>query len=767
MEADDFRRWGYLQADLDPFGRLPPAPRPELVADSPWRRVYCGTVGAEFMHLRDAARSDFVRERLEAEPAGVDRARILDLLLRAQVFESTLQSRYPGTKRFSLEGLETAIPVLDALSQGETLLAMSHRGRLNAMVHVVGKAPRLIFAGFEDVDPRGVLGSGDVRYHLGATGERVTLVANPSHLEAVSPVLLGHARARRDRKRDVLSVLCHGDAAFAGQGVAAETLNLAELPGYAVGGTIHVVLNNLVGFTTPPSALHSGRFATDVAKRLDIPIFHVNANDPEAAVRVARLALEFRARFASDVVVDLIGFRRHGHSEVDDPTTTQPALYRRVQETPPLWRTYAARIGASPNAEAVAAEYQAELDAAREAGERPVLMETRSPYLGGKLDPGRDPATAVPRLGELGERLTAPPEGFKPHPKVARGLEERRMSCLGRRPVDWSTAEALAFATLLAEGVPVRLTGQDTRRGTFNQRHAALVDVETGREWIPLAGLGEFHVYDSPLSEAACVGFEYGYSREAPEALVLWEAQFGDFVNGAQVQLDQFLSAGEDKWGLLSGLVLLLPHGYEGQGPEHSSARVERFLQLSAEHNWQVAQPSTAAQIFHLLRRQARRPWRKPLVVFTPKGMLRHPRAASAIGELESGGFRPVIGDPIEGARRVLLGTGKIVHELRAARDARKEPAAVIAVEELYPVPEDALREALAPHAGAPTLIWVQEEPGNMGALAALRPVLERLSGDRPVRAVYRSRSASPATGSSKAHGIEQAALLSLAFAIE
>ncbi|HEX5633059.1 MAG TPA: hypothetical protein VFX50_07520, partial [Gemmatimonadales bacterium] len=371
-------------------------------------------------------------------------------------------------------------------------------------------------------------------------------------------------------------------------------------------------------------------------------------------------------------------------------------------------------------------------------------------------------------LAELGERLTALPEGFQAHPKVLRGLEERRASCRGERPVDWSTAEALAFASLLAEGVPVRLTGQDTRRGTFNQRHAAVVDVSTGREHVPLAAIGPFSCHDSPLSEAAAVGFEYGYSREAPEALTLWEAQFGDFANGAQTHIDQFLSAGEDKWGLLSGLTLLLPHGYEGQGPEHSSARVERFLQLSAEHNWQVCQPSTAAQYFHLLRRQARRRWRKPLVVFTPKGMLRHPRAASPLEDLERGGFRPVIGDPAEGAVRVLVATGKILHELRAEREKRNDASvAVIGVEELYPFPEEELREALVRHAGARTLIWVQEEPRNMGALAFVRPVLERISPVRPVRAVFRSRSASPATGSAKAHAIEQAALLALAFSIE
>jgi 2-oxoglutarate dehydrogenase E1 component len=794
MEADDFRRWGYLQADLDALGRLAAQPRPELDVhpDSPWRRIYCGTVGAEFMHLRSADRAEFVRERLETEPPPVDDGRILDLLLRAHVFEITLHSRYPGTKRFSIEGLEALLPFLDEVRESagargarELLLGTSHRGRLNTMTHIVGKRPRLIFAGFEDVDPRSVMGGGDVRYHLGATSEvttrggvrlRIGLVSNPSHLEAVDPVILGQAKARQDRlgrSGAVLPVLCHGDAAIAGQGVAAETLNLSSLPGYAVGGTIHVVLNNLVGFTTPPSSLQSTRFAADIARRLDVPVFHVNASDPRAAVRMARLAVEYRERFASDVVVDLIGFRRHGHSEVDDPTTTQPALYRRILETPPLWESFAARAGLRPDMKAVEEEYKSELDAARETGERPSLMdvpEEWTPYRGGRRDPADTPDTAVPRerLGDLGRRLTALPDGFRGHPKVLRGLDERRASCVGDRPVDWSTAEALAFASLLAEGVPVRLTGQDTRRGTFNQRHAALVDVETGREHVPLASLGAFACHDSPLSEAAAVGFEYGYSRESPETLTLWEAQFGDFANGAQTHIDQFLSAGEDKWGLLSGLALLLPHGYEGQGPEHSSARVERFLQLSAEHNWQVCQPSTAAQYFHLLRRQALRRWRKPLIVFTPKGMLRHPRAASPLEDFARGAFQPVLADAVDGAHRVLIATGKILHELRAEREKLKAAAvAVIGLEELYPFPEDELRDALLPHAGARTLIWVQEEPGNMGALSYAHPILERISNVRPVRAVYRSRSASPATGSSKAHAIEQAALLSLAFSIE
>ncbi|HYF01697.1 MAG TPA: 2-oxoglutarate dehydrogenase E1 component [Planctomycetota bacterium] len=795
-EADLFRRWGYLQADLDPLGRLPALPHPELDAHpgSRWRALYCGPLAVEFMHIPHPDRVRFVREAMESEPAVPDRERVLDLLLRGELLEQALQARYPGTKRFSLEGLTAALPLLDEILASsaaggaqQVLMAMSHRGRLNVMVNIVGRPAREIAAGFEDVDPRGVLGGGDVKYHLGANGEVVTrdgrklwvaLTSNPSHLEAVDPVLMGRARARQDRlggRASIVPVLLHGDAAFAGQGIAAETLNMADLPGYSVGGTIHVVLNNLVGFTTTPPSLHGGRFATDVAKRLPIPIFHVNAARPDAAVRAARIAVAWRAAFGTDVVIDLIGHRRHGHSEVDDPTTTQPALYRRIAALPPPAEAYAAEHGldAGPAAAAIKEELAREIAAARELKASPELRtlpewwEKYRSARGEATADGIDTAVPAQELEELGGILAATPDGFRVHPKLKRLLDDRRAMARGEKDIDWATAEMLALASLAREGVPIRLSGQDTRRGTFNQRHAILVDVESGAEHMPLGRLGgRVEILDSPLSEAAPVGFEYGYSREYPESLVLWEAQFGDFVNGAQVILDQYLSSAEDKWDLLSGLVLLLPHGYEGQGPEHSSARLERFLQLSAEDNWRVAQPTTAAQYFHLLRRQARRPWRQPLVVLTPKSLLRHPAAMSPRDALAGGRFRPVLGDDLEGADRILVCTGKVFHDLRAERKKRQDAAtALVRLEELYPFPETELHEALARHPQAREIVWVQEEPANMGALSYVLPRMEAVSGGRPIRSVKRSPSASPATGSAKAHAMEQAALLTLALA--
>jgi 2-oxoglutarate dehydrogenase E1 component len=761
--------------------------------------IYCGSIGAEFMHLPSLDRRRYIQERMESAPQKFDQSRTLDLLLRAELIEQVLQSRYIGTKRYSLEGLTALIPLLDEILQGagrhrtqEAILTMSHRGRLSVMVNVLGKRPRDLFAEFEDVDPRSVLGGGDVKYHLGATGNvptpegkgiQVHLVSNPSHLEAVSPVALGRARAKQDRlgpegPARILPLALHGDAAFAGQGILAETLNLADLPGYTVGGTIHIILNNLIGFTTPPEALSSSRSCSDVALRLPIPIFHVNGEDPDAVVRVARMALEYRTAFRSDVVIDLIGYRRHGHSEVDDPTTTQPLFYRKIASLPPLWKSYGASAGLDPEAAGMIGRIREELD--REFDEAKSLKTTPrlyelpgywSPYVGGPYTPALavDTGVSTDRLREIADRLSAVPPGFTPHPKIARLLEERRLMGEGKRPVDWAMAEALAFGSLLWEGARIRISGQDTRRGTFNQRHAALVDYETGREHVPLGHLharqGAFDAVDSPLSEASILGFEYGYSRDFPEALVLWEAQFGDFANGGQVILDQFISAGEDKWGLLSGLVLLLPHGYEGQGPEHSSARPERFLQLAAEDDFQVCQPSTAAQYFHLLRRQALRRWRKPLVVLTPKSLLRNPTASSPLLDFTQGRFERVIPDPdTPAAQRILVASGKIGHELRLERTRRGElETAILLVEELYPFPGKELAHALTLHKSAREIVWVQEEPANMGALPYILPRLRELAGDRPVLSVKRTASASPATGSPKAHALEQATLVSLA----
>ena len=813
--ADAYRRWGYLVADLDPLGRLEPYRHPDLAAAeglkgaagreaSRWRAIYCGPIGAEFMHLSRPDRCRFVAERLEGKPEAVDRRRLLERLAKTELFERFLHKRFIGTKRYSLEGAAALIPLLDALldaaaghGAGRALMAMSHRGRLN-VVHLVAGVPAAhLFAGFEDLDPRSVLGGGDLKYHKGATGAYETpagravaihLVSNPSHLEAVDPVVMGRARAHQERLeaggRDaVLPVTLHGDAAFAGQGIAAETLNLADLPGYTVGGTVHVVVNNLIGFTTEPQALHSSRFASDVARRLEVPILHVNGQDPEAVVRAARLAADYRAAFHTDVVLDLIVYRRYGHSEVDDPTTTQPVLYAKIETLPMLWQAYAERIGAGREemarlAGSIEASLEAELEKGRAMTKAPPLRKLPNwwdPFVGGRYDPSLEIDTAVPqgRIEEIARLITTVPPGFRVHPKVARGLEQRLEMARGKRPVDWGMAEALAFGSLLLEGVPVRFSGQDSRRGTFNQRHAVLFDTVSGAEHCPLRhlapGQARFEVYDSPLSEAAPLGFEYGFSRDSPETLVLWEAQFGDFGNGAQVIIDQFLVAGEDKWGLLSGLVLLLPHGYEGQGPEHSSARLERFLDLAAEDNIQVCQPSTAAQYFHLLVRQARRRWRKPLVVLTPKGLLRAPSACSAVGEIAAGRFRAVLPDDEEGqdADRVLLCSGKIAHDLRAERIRRgASRTAIVRLEQFYPFPESDLRQALERHAVASEIVWVQEEPGNMGGLDFVRPRLERLCGqERHVMTVKRSDSASPATGSSKAHALEHEALMALAFA--
>lgn len=799
---DSFRRWGYLQANLDPLGDLRPVEVPELEVSGPdadaARRFYCATIGVEFMHLPERERRQWIQERMEADPPTVDKARVLELLIKAELFEQTIQARYLGTKRFSLEGEAALLPLLDAVLSAaaeygadKAMLAMSHRGRLNVMVNIVGRPAAELFARFEDVDPRSVLGGGDVKYHMGATGDFYTasgrkvemhLVSNPSHLEAVDPVLAGRTRAKQTRRgedgrRQVVAIAMHGDAAFAGQGIWAETLNMAELPGYDVGGSLHIVVNNLIGFTTNPRDTSSSRFASDIAKRLPVPIFHVNAEDFEAVVRVGRLALDYRYAFGSPVVIDLIGYRRHGHSEVDDPTITQPLRYRKIEAHPRTFQIYAGKIGA--DAEPVVQRVRAELEAAQK---QAVELEKNPPmrrlpvywnkFRGGRYDPSLEVDTGVAReeLAAVGEALVTYPSNFHIHPKVQKLLEQRHEMASGKRALDYGMAEALAFGSLLKQGVPVRLTGQDSRRGTFNQRHAAFIDIENEQEYVPLEHIpgssAWFEVYNSPLSEAGVLGFEYGFSRDYPEALVLWEAQFGDFANSAQIIMDQFIAASEDKWNLLSGVVMLLPHGYEGQGPEHSSARIERYLQLAARDNIQICQPSNAAQYFHMLRRQVLRKWRKPLVVMTPKSMLRHPAASSPLADLTKGRFQTVIRDPGDGsAKRVLLCTGKIGHELAAEKKKRKDTStAIVFVDQLYPFPEADLSAEMDRHKDAREFIWVQEEPANMGALAFVLPRLERLARGRSVLSVKRSAAASPATGSHKAHEVEQKTLLSLAF---
>jgi 2-oxoglutarate dehydrogenase E1 component len=802
---DLFRRWGYLEADLDPLGFLRPVPHSDLPVDGELaqeaRRVYCGTVGIEFMHITDPARRRWIQERMEAPQPAVDQERALDLLIRAELFEQVLQQRYLGNKRFSLEGVTALIPLIDEILEvagrqglAELVMGMSHRGRLNVIVQVARRSPEEVFAGFEDIDPRSVLGSGDVKYHMGATGEYVTrsgakvhihLVSNPSHLEAVDPVTIGRTRAKHDRigedgTKKYLPLLVHGDAAFAGQGIVAETLNFADLPGYTVGGTIHIIANNLIGFTTVPPELHSSRFSAQLARRQSIPIFHVNGEDVDAVIRVGRIALEYRYTFGTDVVVDLMGYRRHGHSEVDDPTITQPLLYKAIKDHPPVWEIYAEDIGVADvqaRVQKVRAEFEAAQKKAGSLTKKPTLRDLPTywdDYKGGryKAEYEVDTGLSADDLRELTKALTSYPGDFHIHPKVKKLLEQRAEMGSGKRLVDYGMAEALAFGSLVKAGVPVRLSGQDSRRGTFNQRHSVLVDIENESEYVPLQHIsGEqarCDIYNSTLSEAGVLGFEYGYSRDYPEALVLWEAQFGDFVNVAQAVIDQFISAGEEKWNLLSGVVLLLPHGYEGQGPEHSSARIERFLQLAARDNFQICQPSNAAQYFHLLRRQALRQWRKPLIVFTPKSMLRHPDAASTTDAFARPHFLNVLPDTeVTQAKRILICTGKIGHELRDERKKRKDNStAIVFLEQMYPFPEAELIAELERHSSARDIVWVQEEPANMGAMFYVLPRLRHIAGERPVLSVKRSASASPSTGSAKAHEMEQNTLLTLAFTI-
>lgn len=776
------------------------------------RDSYCRSIGIEYMHLADRDQRRWLQERLESGYARTpreDQLRVLRKLNSAEAFETFLQTKFVGQKRFSLEGGESVIPLLDAvLSKSaesgldEVCIGMAHRGRLNVLANIAGKSYAQIFAEFEgNLDPKSVQGSGDVKYHLGTEGTftaesgaqtQVYLAANPSHLEAVDPVLEGIVRAKQDKIDlggdgfSVLPILIHGDAAFAGQGVVPEVLNLAQLRGYRTGGTIHVIINNQVGFTTGPSSARSTTYSTDVAKGYQVPIFHVNGDDPEACVRVAELAFAFREQFDTDVIIDMICYRRRGHNEGDDPSMTQPLMYNLIEAKRSVRKLYTENLVARGDitveeAEAVLKDYQSQLER--------VFSETKE---GGYTPPAKsEPIAGLERpesqredagtmvgwqtavhpsvLERVGAVHAAPPEGFTVHPKLAQLLEKRhKMSSDGA--IDWGFGELAAFGSLLMEGTPVRLAGQDSRRGTFVQRHSVLHDRDTGAEWTPLLYLSgdqaKFWVYDSSLSEYAALGFEYGYSVERPDALVLWEAQFGDFVNGAQTVIDEFISSAEQKWRQNSSVVMLLPHGYEGQGPDHSSARIERFLQLAAQDNMIVAQPSTPASYFHLLRRQAYDRPRRPLVVFTPKQLLRLKAAASQVEDFTSGTFRPVITDDVAKpgtVDRVLLCSGRVYYDLLAERTKRgDERTAIVRVEQLYPLDVDAIRAEIEKF-GTDNIVWVQDEPENQGPWSFIHITLP---DDMPsVQVVSRPASASTAAGTAKKHQAQQAVLIEKAFA--
>ncbi|MGH9244340.1 MAG: multifunctional oxoglutarate decarboxylase/oxoglutarate dehydrogenase thiamine pyrophosphate-binding subunit/dihydrolipoyllysine-residue succinyltransferase subunit [Acidimicrobiales bacterium] len=765
------------------------------------RDAYCRTIGIEYMHIQELEEQRWIQEQVEGVRGDLsreDKLHILAKLNAAEAFETFLGTKYIGQKRFGLEGGESAIPILDAILEAASdgsldgvVMGMSHRGRLNVLANIVGKSYDQIFREFEGaIDPDSVQGSGDVKYHLGQTGKfvsragneiQVELSANPSHLEAVDPVVVGTARAKQDlidrpESFSVLPLLLHGDSAFAGQGVVAETLQLGKIKGYRVGGTVHLVINNQLGFTTPPESARSSEYSTDIAKMVQAPILHVNADDPEACVRVARLAFAYRQRFHKDVVIDMTCYRRLGHNEGDDPSYTQPLMYKRIEAKRSARKLYTEALVkrgdiSVEEAEKALADFQRRLqDALEQTRQTGVTkdVKAREPVLIGclpRIETGVDRSV----LAHVYEVMSTPPEGFTIHPKLAKQFEARTKMWRDEGEVDWALGEAMAFGSLLIDGIDIRIAGQDTRRGTFSQRHSVIVDYETGREWVPLAHLdpdqGKFWIYDSLLSEYAALGFEYGYSIVHKDALVAWEAQFGDFVNGAQITIDQYVVAAEDKWGTTSGLVMLLPHGYEGQGPEHSSARIERFLTACAEDNIQVCNCTTAGQYFHLLRRQMHRDVRKPLVVFSPKSLLRVKPARSKVEELTTGSFLEVLGDPgrpdPEVVTRIVLASGKVAVDAIARRDKDGAPVAVLRVEQLYPWPYEYVAEEVARYPNAKQLVWLQEEPENMGPWNFVKGRLYEALGDSyTIRRASRFESGSPATGSHGIHVQEQEQLM-------
>ncbi len=816
-------RYGLTEEDLDSrftvrIGSTPAfLPLRQIIAHL--QRTYCGAVGVQFMHIDDPFTQEWMRSHLE-DPAflkPLDRKkqlRILTKLTDAEVFETFLHSKFLGAKRFSLEGSESLIPLLDEAIEkageygvDEVIIGMAHRGRLNVLVNILEKPADQVFREFEDADPEMLRGKGDVKYHMGFSSDRVTgsgrkvhlsLCFNPSHLEAVAPVVLGRTRAKQERVGDHahkrgMPIVIHGDSAFIGQGVVQELFNMSELPAYAVGGTLHIVVNNQIGFTTTPDQARSSYYATDIARMLQIPVFHVNGEDPEAVDRVIQIAMAFREQFGKDIVIDMYGYRKHGHNEGDEPAFTQPQLYRAISKKPTVREVYVQNLlklndVTKEEAEAIATSSRQRLEEELAEARKPDFVYEPdkpgrglwSPYIGGPVSNSVVVDTGVPRehLQSLLALLTAMPENFTPHRKIQRFSRAFARMASGDMPLNWGAAESLAYCTLLTEGVNVRITGQDAERGTFSHRHAVLHDVENGNIYIPMQHLapdqGRFGIHNSPLSEIAVLGFEFGYSLDYPDGLTIWEAQFGDFCNMAQVIIDQFISCSEEKWNRMSGLCMLLPHGFEGQGPEHSSARLERFLTLAAEDNIQVVNLTTPAQIFHCLRRQVHNPWRKPLIVMSPKSLLRNPQATSSLEELVSGIFQPMLADSAvlekQKVERVILCTGKIYYELEKERAKRGVTnIALLRVEQLYPFPFDELDRLLQQYSAQASVLWVQEEPENMGAWPFMLRTFGVHAGravKRPLHFVARPESASPATGSKSCHDMEQAEIIDSALSL-
>jgi len=822
----DYRTYGFTEADLDRefyldfvLG-LETATLRQIIEVI--KRTYSGTVGIEFLHIQDPDQKSWLQQRIEGVGGTFDTdpdntREILEHLTETEGFEQFLHVKFPGTKRFGLDGGESAIPALETmirtaaeLGVDEIVLGMPHRGRLNVLANVMGKPYSAIFSEFQGgTVTDDVLGSGDVKYHLGTSTDRVlpdgrqihlSLTANPSHLEAVNPVVMGKVRAKQRQKGDpergrVMGILMHGDAAFAGQGVVHECLEMSELKGYRIGGTIHLVINNQIGFTTSPAYARSSPYPTDVARGVQCPIFHVNGDDPVAVTQVARIATEFRQRFKKDVVIDMWCYRRHGHNEGDEPAFTQPLMYKRIAKHPTVRQVYAQRLEdekvvPSGHGRELAENFNRQLDAAHDASK--TYRSNKADWLEGAWSGLKAPpieyergstSVAIDTLKRLGLKFTELPDGLSVHPRLKRVIGQRRKAIESGQGIDWATAEHLAFATLLLEGYPVRLSGQDVGRGTFSHRHAAIYDQNNEDKYYPLqnidSGQASFEVIDSFLSEEGVLGFEYGYSLADPNCLTIWEAQFGDFANGAQVYFDQFISAGEKKWQRFCGLVCQLPHGFEGQGPEHSSARLERFLQLFAEDNIQVCYPSTPASLFHMLRRQLHRDFRKPLIVMTPKSLLRHKQCVSAIEEFGPGSsFHRVMydtppGPPDDQVIRVIMCTGKVYYDLAQEREQRglRDKVAILRLEEIAPFPEKALTVELRRYPKTARYVWAQEEPRNMGAWFFTSPridnIMEALSVDQR-RLVYAGRrpAASPATGNFAQHEREQRQLIEDAFTL-